>query len=90
MHKVLKSLLRNPGTGGRRGSRSTAEWDSVYTAEGLKERGVPRGGSGVWSGPEAEAAVRDLSGSGRRGDERSPREWQRRTAWEAGGRRGEA
>jgi hypothetical protein len=83
MHKVLKSLLRNPGTGGRRGSRPTAEWNSMYTAEGLKERGLPRGGSGVRSGPEAEAAVRDLSGSGRRstwidrrrrGDERSSRE----------------
>jgi hypothetical protein len=66
----------------------------VYTAEGLRGAGVPRGGSGVRSGPEAEAAVRDLSGSGRRstwinrrrrGDKRSPREWQRRTAWEAGG-----
>jgi hypothetical protein len=43
MHKFLKSLLRNPGTGGHWGSRSTAEWNSVYTAEGLKERGGTEG-----------------------------------------------
>jgi hypothetical protein len=73
----------NSGTGGRRGSRPTAEWGSVYTAEGLQGAGAPRGGSVVRSEPEAEAAVRDLSGSGwtstwidwrPRGDKRSPRE----------------
>jgi hypothetical protein len=65
----------NPGTSGR--------WSSRPTAEGLQGAGAPRGGSGVRSEPEAEAAVRDLSMSGRRstwidrrgrGDERSPRE----------------
>jgi hypothetical protein len=69
--------------GGRRGSRPTAEWVSVYTAEGLQGAGALRGGSGVRSGPEAEAGVRDLFRSGRRstwinkrrrGDKRSPRE----------------
>jgi hypothetical protein len=57
MHKVLKSLLRNPGTGGRRGSRPTAEWDLVYAAEGLKER--KRGSEQTRGGSGGERPIRE-------------------------------
>lgn len=61
-----KRTTEYPCTGGLWVLRSTAEKDSLYTAEGLRGSGAPRGGSGVRSEPEAEAAVRDLSTSGRR------------------------
>jgi hypothetical protein len=83
MHKVLKKLTAESGAWRTSGFTADCGMGSVYTAEGLQGAGGTerRKRGSEWA--EAEAAVGDLLGSGRRstwidrhrrGDKRSPRE----------------